>query len=92
MSRLDEYRAEIAEIDEKIITLIAERNAVARKIGKEKQQLGMPVIVPDVEEKVEKRYKKSAENHGVSEGTASVIARAVIDEAVAIQQETSSKH
>ena len=90
MSRLDEYRGEIAEIDEEIISLVGKRNAVARKIGREKHELGMPVQAPDIEKIVENRYRKAAENHGVSRETASVIARAVIDEAVAVQHETPS--
>jgi len=52
---LNEYRKEIDQIDEQIISLLSRRQAVAAGIGKLKRELGMEVLDPAREQEVLER-------------------------------------
>ena len=56
MPELDALRAELAEIDKKIMALVGRRNEIAKVIGEEKAKTGAAVVVPPVERIVEQRY------------------------------------
>ena len=49
---LKKLRREIGNIDAKIVALIAKRLALAKRIGKAKKQLGLPVYQAQREKKV----------------------------------------
>ena len=49
---LKKLRREIGSIDTKIVALIAKRLALAKRIGKAKKQLGLPVYQAQREKKV----------------------------------------
>ena len=52
MSRLDELRRRIDEIDDKLVALLSERAACALEIGHEKKLAGMEVYQPSRETEV----------------------------------------
>jgi chorismate mutase len=81
----ERYREEIARIDRRIIALVAERNAAAGRIGQIKAARNEDIVVPAVEQLVIQRFIEEGKKAGVSEACAVKIARAVIDEAVSVQ-------
>ena len=85
MPELYVLRAELAEIDKKIMALVGRRNEIAKVIGEEKAKTKAAVVVPSVERIVEQRYIDAGAECGVSAGTAFRIARAVVDESVDVQ-------
>ena len=85
MPELDVLRAELAEIDKKIMALVGRRNEIAKVIGAEKAKTGAAVVVPSVERVVEQRYIDAGAECGVTSNTAFRIARAVVDESVGVQ-------
>ena len=85
MPELDVLRAELAEIDKKIMALVGRRNEIAKVIGAEKAKIGAAVVVPSVERVVEQRYIDAGAECGVTANTAFRIARAVVDESVGVQ-------
>ena len=85
MPELDILRAELAEIDKKIMGLVGRRNEIAKVIGEEKAKTAAPVVVPSVERIVEQRYIDAGAKTGVTANTAFRIARAVVDESVDVQ-------
>ena len=85
MPELDTLRAELAEIDKKIMALVGRRNEIAKVIGEEKAKTGAAVVVPPVERIVEQRYIDAGAENGVTANAAFRIARAVVDESVDVQ-------
>ena len=85
MPELDVLRAELAEIDKKIMALVGRRNEIAKVIGEEKAKTGAAVVVPSVERVVEQRYIDAGAECGVTANAAFRIARAVVDESVDVQ-------
>ncbi len=61
MSRLDELRSRIRRLDEAIVELVALRTEVAREIGREKKQAGIPLRDWNVERQVLERAGRLAE-------------------------------
>lgn len=85
MTGLEELREEIADVDARIMGLVAKRMSLAEDIGEEKRRLGLPVRVPEVEERVVARYRSFAESHGIDPDSAEKLARALIEESVRLQ-------
>ena len=52
VSRIDELRKQIDDIDERLVKLLSERAACALAIGHEKKQLGLEVYQPSREAQV----------------------------------------
>ena len=60
--KIEEYRKQIARIDEEILRLFLERMEVSGKIGSYKKERGLPVRVPEVEEqKIRRMVEESPE-------------------------------
>ncbi|MBR4217267.1 MAG: prephenate dehydrogenase/arogenate dehydrogenase family protein, partial [Candidatus Methanomethylophilaceae archaeon] len=79
---LDELREEIRKKDEEIVRLIAERTAIAVKVGEEKKRNGFQIRDAKVEESVKARYVAMGSAQGMSEEVMDRVASALIKEAV----------
>ena len=79
---LDTLRKEIEEIDAEIAQLIDRRVRVAERVAEAKMDLNLPIVNPEVEKRVEQRYRDNASRLGISEDAMVRIARILIDEAV----------
>jgi chorismate mutase len=64
-AELARLRAEIERIDRGIVGLIAERVAVARRVGPLKQALGMPILDPPREAAIVRRAGELARDAGL---------------------------
>jgi chorismate mutase / prephenate dehydratase len=62
---LNDLRKEIDGIDARIVELIAERLKIAREVGKEKEQGGLPIVDSDREEKVIENVAGMAGKQGI---------------------------
>ncbi|MBI2334384.1 chorismate mutase [Candidatus Daviesbacteria bacterium] len=65
-AKLENWRRQIDAVDEKIITLLAKRMNLARKIGKIKKKQRLPFIDKKRQEKVVKTALARAESLGLS--------------------------
>ncbi len=65
MERLKELRKKIDKIDEELIKLLNERAALARQIGKIKQNIGLPFYVPEREARVLMRLEELNKKEGI---------------------------
>lgn len=65
-SQLNEYRAEIDDLDAQLIELLAARQKVTAKIGKVKREHSMPIYVPEREASMLEIRRKLAAELGVS--------------------------
>ena len=79
---LDTLRKEIEEIDAEIAQLIGRRLKAAEKVAEAKMDMNLPIVNPEVEKRVEQRYRDNASRLGISEDSMARIARILIDEAV----------
>lgn len=53
---LDELRAELERVDEKIIALFVKRMALSARIGRVKRATGLPLRLPEREKQLSERY------------------------------------
>ena len=65
-SRVDSLRASIDRIDEMLVSLIGERQRLARAVGDAKRVAGLPPVDGTRESAVTERIMQHAEDHGVS--------------------------
>ena len=65
--RLDELRQKILELDETLVSLVAERRALVLEVGRIKAELGLPVLDPGREAAVVRRAASLAREQGVDE-------------------------
>jgi len=65
--QLAAFRDEIERIDRQIVGLIAERVAVARRVGPLKQALGMPILDPPREASIVRRAGELARAAGLAD-------------------------
>ena len=66
-AQLQHVRGEIERIDRAIVGLIAERVALARRVGPLKQALGMPILDPPREAAIVRRAGELAREAGLSD-------------------------
>lgn len=59
-------RTEIDEVDQELVELLAKRRKITTKVGKLKSEVGMPIYVPEREEKLINLRRKQAEKAGLS--------------------------
>jgi chorismate mutase/prephenate dehydrogenase len=85
--RLSSLRAQIRALDDKIIGLIAERQAVAKEIGAHKVAAGLPIKDYRVEREVIGRAKERARHAGIQPSLAAELAELLIHHSVAAQDE-----
>lgn len=86
--RLEELRARIAEVDRRILRLVADRLALVREIGVAKRDAGLPVRSYGAEAEVMARYRDLARGLGVDDHLAERIAHQLIGAAVRLQEES----
>ena len=76
--RVDSLRASIDRIDEMLVSLIGERQRLARAVGIAKRSAAMPPVDGTREHDVIQRIVDHANDHGVSENEARVLADQLI--------------
>lgn len=86
MSEIEMLRNEIAKIDAEIVALVGKRLDISKEIGKIKRNLGLAVIVPDVEETVKKRYVEEARKANISKEMAEKLAEFLIATSRSVQK------
>jgi len=79
---LDTLREEIRQKDLEIARLISERTELTKKVGDYKVANGIPIRNKEVESKVIGRYVELGSGYGLSPMTMSIVASALIKEAV----------
>lgn len=80
-------RARIAELDDDLIALLAERMQLAEAVGKAKRALGLPIRNFETETEVLTRYRTAAGAHGLEAEFVERMAMALIEGAVRRQEE-----
>ena len=65
MQILQNHRARIDTIDDKIVDLLAEREAIIREVADIKAAHGIPAVLPDRVEEVRERAAARAAEHGI---------------------------
>ena len=76
--RVDSLRASIDRIDEMLVSLIGERQRLARAVGTAKKSANLPPVDATREHDVIQRIVDHASDHGVSETEARVLADQLI--------------
>ena len=84
---LAELRAELGQVDEAIRRSIAERLAIARRIGRAKRRAGLPIRVASVERAVVARWQDGLERLKIPPERAELLARWLVEEATRIQED-----
>ncbi len=77
-TRVESLRASIDRIDEMLVSLIGERQRLARAVGTSKHAAGMPPVDSSREHDVIQRIVDHASDHGVNENEARVLADQLI--------------
>jgi len=85
MNELEQLRARLRLIDEKIVRLVAERQALVLQAAELKAANGLPVRFPEVELATIARNRQRARELGAPEDTVEAITRALIEASVASQ-------
>ena len=83
MEDLESLRKRIADRDAQIAGLIAKRLELAEMVAETKKELDLPIVNPQVEDAVVKRYRDAAERYGIGADSMESLARILISEAVA---------
>lgn len=76
--RVDSLRSQIDRIDEMLVSLIGERQRLARAVGTAKRAAALPPVDGSREHDVIQRIVNHASDHGVSENEARVLADQLI--------------
>lgn len=84
--RLDELRRRIIEVDEQLIRLIGERRDLVLEVGRQKEELGLPILDPQREAEVVRRAAIRARELGVDEEMARDVVWRIIAAARAVQE------
>lgn len=87
---LRELRLEVRAIDSKLVTLVARRFRLARKIGEQKRRLKKPVIDPTVERSVVENFTNSAIEAGIDRDFARRLINVLIEGSVEVQASLQS--
>jgi chorismate mutase/prephenate dehydrogenase len=88
---LDGLRHRIAEVDGALIDLLAERLALAERIGAAKREAGVPVRSYAIEAEVRDRLRRLGTERGLEHDVADALARVLISEAVRRQEATHAR-
>ncbi len=84
--RLDRLRRRIRNLDAAMLGLMAERMELAREVGKEKIEAGIPLRDFEVEKRVLERAAASAEALGLAPELARGVMRQLVEEACRVQE------
>lgn len=85
-------RAQVDEIDGKIVELLAERFRTTRKIGEHKAELGIEARDADRERRQRETLAKKAETLGVNPELVTRLLELIIEEAVKEHLEIRARH
>jgi chorismate mutase/prephenate dehydrogenase len=88
---LDDLRARIAAVDDRIVALVAERLALVRHVGAAKRSGGLPVRSYATESEVVDRLRRLAGTYGLDERVADAVAAVLIGESVRAQEEAHAR-
>lgn len=80
MEQLAELRAQIDQLDQELLQLLAKRLEVVHKVGEVKQQHGLPIYVPQREIEMLQRKREAAEQLGLSPDLIEDILRRIMRE------------
>ena len=83
---LEEIRARIGEVDDRLIQTIGERRALVLEVGRLKEALGLPVLDPAQEARVVRSAAVRARELGVDEEVTRDVIWRIIASARAIQE------
>lgn len=86
MINIDEKRLKVRELDSRIISLIGERLAITKEIGKSKKKQGIPLKNFEVEKRVIANALSAAQDSGVDPELARSVMQLLINESC-LQQE-----
>ncbi len=84
--RLDRLRRRIRNLDAALLGLMAERMELAREVGQEKREAGIPLRDFEVEKRVLARATASAETLGLAPELARGVMRQLVEEACRVQE------
>ncbi len=84
---LQQARREIDDIDQRLISLLVERFAVAERVVGIKREAGIPALLPDRVEEVVANVETLALKHGLPEGLAAGLWRQLISATIAYEEE-----
>lgn len=87
MSKLEELRSEIDQLDEKLIEVLAERFNVSRRVGELKRSNVLPPRDEEREQRQLRRVRDLAQAHGVPPELAGAVLRLIVDTVVVQHQE-----
>lgn len=76
--KLDELRREIDKLDELILSLLKKRVELAKKMGKIKQRLNLPIIDEERESEVKRHISLLAERYELDKGDVAEIYRGIV--------------
>lgn len=85
MKTLEDYRAEIDSIDEKIVRLLVERFEIVHAVGVLKAREGIPVVQSRRADEVKDRVARRAEEQGLDGELLRTIYTAIIDHAHTVE-------
>jgi chorismate mutase / prephenate dehydratase len=85
---IDELRVRIDATDRELVRLLAERLAISREIGEEKDRAGLPVLDAARERRVIERVRTLAQEYGIDERDAERVYERVMEASKAMQHTT----
>lgn len=84
---LERLRRQIDDVDERFVSLLAERFRITRRVGIIKAERGLPAQDAIREAQIDAKVRRLAAEHDLDEGLVSDVLRAVIDRVVAEHRE-----
>lgn len=90
MQTLKEYRANIDELDEKLVKLLAARFDVCRLVAKYKDQYGIPMMQTDRIREIQERCERLGQTYGVDPGFLQRLFDLVVSESCRLEDEIMS--
>jgi len=88
---LEELREEIRQVTVEIIRLAGERLSLAKKIGKLKREMGMPIEDPKAEEELRRLILEKCQAYSVDSRFGLKLLSLLIDESKRIQRESEER-
>lgn len=85
LERLDEYRAQIDDLDQQLITFLAKRFELSKTIGMIKRDADVRVYQPGRAQEVQARYVHLGSSHGIQENFVRDLFQLIHEESCRIQ-------
>jgi chorismate mutase-like protein len=87
MERLEEFRRQLDELDERLLDVLARRFDVCREVAGHKAEVQIPMMQPARVAEVKRRAVERGRSRGLSEGFVTALYELVIAEACRIEDE-----